>query len=127
MEKMEMTLNEYQERAMSTCMPSCKNFSYMILNLVGEVGELASKVAKDIRREYAHIAYDNLEYYSESDWDMAKTKHAQEIGDCLWMIAGLAEAYGFNLEEIAQMNLDKLAARKAAGTIDGNGDGIYNR
>lgn len=41
-----MQLNEYQERAMATCMPSCDNFSYMMLNLIGEVGELASKVAR---------------------------------------------------------------------------------
>ena len=46
-----MELNEYQQQAMSTCMPSCDNFGYMFLNLVGEVGELASKVAKGIRKE----------------------------------------------------------------------------
>jgi hypothetical protein len=43
------------------------------------------------------------------------------------MIAGLANVYGYTLEEIAQMNLDKLAKRKEAGTIEGEGDGIYNR
>ena len=37
-----MELNEYQKRAMSTCMPSCENISYMLLNLVGEVGEFSS-------------------------------------------------------------------------------------
>jgi hypothetical protein len=31
---------------------------------------------------------------------------------------------GWSLEKVAQMNLDKLSARKEAGTIDGNGDGI---
>jgi hypothetical protein len=31
---------------------------------------------------------------------------------------------GWSLEEVAQQNLEKLAARKQAGTIDGNGDGI---
>lgn len=50
-----MTLNEYQEKAMTTCMPSCENFSYMFLNLVGEVGEFASKVAKAIRKDKAYI------------------------------------------------------------------------
>ena len=54
MEK-QLTLNEYQELAMRTCMQSCNNFSYMMLNLVGEVGELASKVAKDIRKENVRI------------------------------------------------------------------------
>ena len=46
-----MELKEYQEKAMTTCMESCNNFSYMMLNLVGEVGELASKVAKGIRKK----------------------------------------------------------------------------
>ena len=46
-----MELKEYQERAMTTCMPSSNNFSYMFLNLVGEVGEFASKVAKSIRKD----------------------------------------------------------------------------
>lgn len=41
----QLTMNGYQEAAMKTCMPTCDNFSYMMLNLIGEVGELASKVA----------------------------------------------------------------------------------
>ena len=51
-----MTLNEYQKKAMSTCMPSCNNFSYMALNLVGEVGEFVGKVAKAIRKGHISIA-----------------------------------------------------------------------
>ena len=45
-----MQLNEYQQAAMTTCMDSCENISYMLLNLVGEVGEFSSKVAKHIRK-----------------------------------------------------------------------------
>ena len=122
-----MTLNEYQERAMSTCMDSCDNFGYMMLNLVGEVGELASKVAKNIRKGEATIDEAHLFYYKPINWEINRPRQAQEIGDILWMLAGLAKIYGYTLEEIAQMNLDKLQARKQAGTIDGNGDGIYNR
>lgn len=55
----ELTLNEYQRRAMTTCMDSCDNFSYMMLNLVGEVGEFASKIAKHIRKEKAEIVFGN--------------------------------------------------------------------
>lgn len=47
-----MTLNEYQERAMKTCMKTSENFAYMMLNLMGEVGEFASKVAKGIRKNF---------------------------------------------------------------------------
>lgn len=38
-----MTLNEYQQQAMSTCMPESDNLFYMLANLCGEVGEFASK------------------------------------------------------------------------------------
>ena len=34
-----MTLNDYQQRAMTTCLPESENFAYMMLNLVGEVGD----------------------------------------------------------------------------------------
>ena len=128
-----MELNKYQKRAMSTCMPSCENISYMLLNLVGEVGELASKIAKNIRKENVYIGgqqdlkglsklcvyphfIDNME-----DWDEELKK---EAGDILWQLSGLCTVMGWELNDVAKMNLDKLAARKAAGTIDGNGDGI---
>lgn len=127
MDKMEMTLNEYQNKAMTTCMDSCDNFSYMMLNLVGEVGELASKVAKDIRRGTATIEHSHLNFASHAYFEMKRVAQGQELGDILWMLAGLAKVYGYSLEEIARMNLDKLAARKAAGTIEGEGDGIYDR
>ena len=55
-----MTLNEYQVKAMSTCLPSCENFSYMFLNLVGEVGEFAGKMAKHIRKEHYTVVGDVL-------------------------------------------------------------------
>ena len=31
-----MTLNDYQQRAMETCLPESENFAYMMLNLVVE-------------------------------------------------------------------------------------------
>lgn len=122
-----MTLNEYQQQAMSTCTQSCDNFGYMFLNLVGEVGELASEVAKGIRKEEVLLFDNDLRYPRGIDGEIAKVKQIQELGDCLWMIAGLARTYGYSLEEVAQKNLDKLAKRKQAGTIIGDGDGIYNR
>lgn len=32
-----MELNEYQQRAMQTCLPESDNLVYMLANLVGEV------------------------------------------------------------------------------------------
>lgn len=124
-----MTLNEYQDKAMTTCMPSCDNYSYMMLNLVGEVGEFASKVAKAIRSEKIKIkesdisiSLDDLEELLPLDEQLKL-----EAGDIAWQLAGLCKVMGWTFEEVCQANLDKLAKRKQAGTIDGNGDGIYNR
>ena len=50
-----MTLNEYQEKAMGTCLPSCKNFVYMLNGLTAEVGELNDLVAKWVRKGIARI------------------------------------------------------------------------
>ena len=124
-----MDLNQYQEKAMTTCMPSSENFSYMFLNLVGEVGEFASKVAKALRKETGMMDGPNFYYYKYQDEGMPSAKELKEelkkeAGDVLWQLSGLCSVMGWSLEDIAQMNLDKLAARKEAGTIDGNGDGI---
>ena len=35
-----MTIQHYQDRAMSTCMDTCMNPVYMLMNLGAEVGEL---------------------------------------------------------------------------------------
>lgn len=119
-----MELNEYQQKAMTTCMPSSENFSYMLLNLVGEVGEFASKVAKSVRKERLELHYDNPFWLEESFEQEDKDALMLEAGDVLWQLSGLCSVMGWSLEDVAQMNLDKLAARKMAGTIDGNGDGI---
>lgn len=111
-----MELNEYQKQAITTRMRSCDNFSYMMLNLVGEVGEFASKVAKQIRKEEASINGNEL-------WTTMDTGSLMlEAGDVLWQLAGLCDVFGWSLEQVAQANLDKLASRKERGVIDGNGD-----
>lgn len=128
-----MELNDYQKRAMTTCMPSSENFSYMFLNLVGEVGEFASKVAKAIRKEQMQIggivdmgtsSKNDLVFNEFPTCIEQEEELKKEAGDVLWQLSGLCTIMGWSLEDVAQMNLDKLAARKAVGTIDGNGDGI---
>ena len=121
-----MQLNEYQERAMATCMPSCDNFSYMMLNLIGEVGELASKVAKDIRKVNVAVGQgidnDLIPLMPYDEWIERLEEYKKEIGDILWQTAGVCEVLGLTLEESAQGNLAKLASRKERGVIDGDGD-----
>lgn len=126
-----MELKEYQQRAMTTCTNSSRNFSYMMLNLVGEVGELASKVAKAIRKEEVEIGevssqfkkYHNAYYYTDkADAATMEQELMKEAGDCLWQLSGLCSVMGWDLEEVAQMNLDKLASRKERNVIVGDGD-----
>lgn len=117
--KKEMTLNEYQQRALTTCMPSCNNFTYMMLNLVGEVGELAGKIAKTVRKEQTSIVVNNL----DSTDMVAEERQAlyddlkSEAGDIAWQLVGLCHVMGWDFEEVCQGNLDKLSNRKKEGTI----------
>jgi NTP pyrophosphatase (non-canonical NTP hydrolase) len=120
-----MELNEYQKAAMTTCMTSCDNFAYMMLNLVGEVGEFASKVAKAIRRKQMIVFDDDIRFVlgtDEQKQDELFDELKKEAGDIAWQLAGLCQAMGWTLEEVCQQNLDKLASRKQRNVIDGDGD-----
>ena len=122
-----MTLNDYQQQAMTTCMISSQNFSYMFLNLVGEVGEFASKIAKAIRKDRFCINGNELDVYWQTDEEAAEIDRLQkdlqkEAGDILWQLSGLCSVMGWDLEDIARQNLDKLASRKQRNVIDGSGD-----
>jgi len=121
----QLTLDQYQESAMRTCMPSCENFSYMMLNLVGEVGELASKVAKDLRRGdvvLGRIDNDLAPLMPFDAWLDRDEEYQKEAGDILWQLAGLCHVMGWKLNAIGVQNLAKLASRKQRGVIDGDGD-----
>lgn len=127
-----MDLNEYQEKAMTTCMPTSNNIVYMGFNLSAEVGELLGKFAKAIRKDKLILYNDTDE--DEKDFSNAGSTYLstlsfeefdeikKEAGDCLWQIAGVCHVLGLKLNDVAQDNLDKLASRKERGVIDGSGD-----
>ena len=121
-----MELNEYQNKAMATCMPSCDNISYMMLNLVGEIGELASKIAKDIRKTNVVIGHgidnDLVPLMPFDEWIERQEEYKKELGDIMWQAAGVARVFGWDLEDVCKGNLDKLADRKRRDKIDGDGD-----
>lgn len=120
-----MTLSDYQQQAMTTCLPESENFAYMMLNLVGEVGEIAGKVSKYIRKGQASFEGNDLRLYSQGDdnaaWDR-ESDLRKEAGDVLWQLAGLCSVMGWDLEDIARQNLSKLADRKQRGVIASEGD-----
>lgn len=69
------------------------------LGLSGEVGEFNDMIKKWIFHEKG-----------------LEVEHAKkEAGDILWYLAMLCESFGWNLEEIMQMNVDKLKARYPEG------------
>lgn len=103
---------------MTTCLPESENFAYMMLNLAGEVGEIAGKVSKYIRKGRAVIDQNDITLDSHDD----AVEIQKEVGDVLWQLSGLCTVMGWDLEDIARQNLDKLADRKQRGVIASQGD-----
>ena len=102
-------LNNYQMQARKFAIyPERMKIMYPALGLAGEAGEVADKVKKVFR----------------DDRDDAEYRHqiAKEIGDVLWYCAALADDLGYSLQQIAEMNVYKLKARMAMGTLHGDGD-----
>lgn len=124
-----LSLNEYQKKAMSTCLPESDNLFYMLANLVGEVGEFASKAGKHMRKGKLHITTmqrdEEGKILHTQIWNVSDEERKlmlSEIGDILWQTAGLAHVMGVSLEEVAEENLSKLASRKERHVIAGDGD-----
>ena len=123
-----LTLNQYQEQAMTTCTKTSMNPLYMLFMLGEEIGELQGKFSKAIRKGW--LLFVNNEIYvdydcvTEAEYDEWYDLIKKELGDIQWGVAGFAHVMHWPLNDVGQGNLDKLAARKKAGTIVGNGDGI---
>lgn len=106
-----MKFNEYQEKAKDTAVYKAEDaYIYLVLGVAGEAGEVAEKVKKIIRDKNSKI--------EPSD----KKEIAKELGDVLWYVAVLADILGFTLEDIANMNIDKLKSRTKRNMIHGDGD-----
>ena len=69
------------------------------LGLSGEAGEFNDMIKKWV--------------FHEKELDMEHAK--KEAGDILWYVVMLCESFGWNMEEIMQMNVDKLKARYPEG------------
>jgi NTP pyrophosphatase (non-canonical NTP hydrolase) len=79
--------------------------AYTALGLTGEAGEFSEKIKKWIR-----------------DGNLDSRLAAKELGDVLWYLTASARELGYSLQDIAEMNMVKLLARKNAGTLQGSGD-----
>ena len=97
-----MTINEYQKLALTTLNPELKDKDILIngvMGLCGESGEAIDLVKK-------HLAQGH---------ELDKEKLAKELGDIAWYLAETAYAIGYPLEDVLQMNIDKLKKRYPEG------------
>jgi len=97
-----MEANEYQRLAMTTLNPALSHQDVLIngvMGLCGEAGEAIDLVKK-------HLAQGH---------PLDREKLAGELGDVAWYLAETAQAIGYSLEEILQMNIDKLKKRYPDG------------
>ena len=114
-----MTVNEYQEAALTTAVyPEQFRVIYPALGMNGEAGEVADKVKKVIRDTVLLIDAKGAIVLP----DDKRIELAKEIGDVLWYCATMSHDLGFSLEEVAQMNIDKLKSRQERGKLSGSGD-----
>jgi|SRR6185503_5402664 len=87
------------------------NIHYVTLGLVGEAGEIANKVKKQLR--------DNPK---DPFNDEFKIMMFGELGDVMWYVSQMCNELGLDLEGIMEANIDKLESRKERDVLGGSGD-----
>ncbi|MDE5859008.1 MAG: nucleoside triphosphate pyrophosphohydrolase family protein [Oscillospiraceae bacterium] len=97
-----MTVNEYQECALKTLNPELDKKDILINGVMGLCGE--SGEAIDIVKK--HLAQGH---------ELDKEHLAKELGDIAWYLAETTFAIDYLLEDIFQMNIDKLKKRYPQG------------
>ncbi|CAI8881214.1 hypothetical protein EMIT079MI2_300036 [Bacillus sp. IT-79MI2] len=106
-------LNEYQEATLRTW--NRKNdfdrrVSNAALGITGEAGEVADIVNKAI---YHGHGFNPSHCPGEEDGNTHKL--ALELGDIMYYVAVMASEIGYTLQDIAEMNIAKLAKRYPNG------------
>jgi NTP pyrophosphatase (non-canonical NTP hydrolase) len=128
-----LSLDSYQARTADTAIYPGKGtplgLIYCGLKLAGEGGEVAEKIGKAIRDDglVEHVAgmpgIGQTQVYETYDLTPERREALKgELGDVLWYVASAARELGYDLSEVAQANLDKLADRAARGVLGGSGD-----
>lgn len=97
-----MTINDYQEAALRTAnksLTSSQQLQNGLMGLNGEAGEAIDLLKKSLFQGH-QLDVEHM---------------AKELGDVAWYLAVASYSIGYKLEEIFQMNLDKLKARYPDG------------
>lgn len=105
-----IALNQYTDFAKSIWLSGNDDMGLAIatIGMAGETGEVAEKIKKNLMGNKVADTYSN---------DVVK-----ELGDVLYYLTMVAVLHGFTLADVAKVNMEKLSARVAAGTLRGNGD-----
>lgn len=98
----QMTINEYQKAAYRTANQSLTDSQQLQNGLMGLNGESGECI--DILKKHLFQGHDLDKYHI-----------AKELGDVAWYLAVSAQALGFDLETILQMNVEKLKVRYPHG------------
>lgn len=117
-------METYQDKAMVTCMSSCRNAAYAIHGLTAEVGEINDKIAKWVRKGILRVE-NNLLVWNTTDEDVVaeyKRELALQLGNIRWFCSLLALVLGYTDAEVERMHLEEARDRAMRGVIDGNGD-----
>lgn len=111
-----MQFDEYQKksRVTATYPRLGENHVYPTLGLVSEAGEVADKIKKLMRDKRIEVPV-----AIDAD-DRGEIK--KELGDVLWYVAQLATELGFDLDDVANDNLNKLYSRLERDRLSGSGD-----
>ena len=97
-----MTVNEYQQLAMTTLNPQLSKKEVLINGVMGLCGE--SGEAIDIVKK--HLAQGH---------DLDREGLIKELGDIAWYLAETATALDVSLEEVLERNIEKLRKRYPEG------------
>ena len=113
-----MTLDEYEADAMQTAIyPDA--LLYPVMGLMGEAGEIAEKVKKYYRDNAMSVSCEDAVEEIPAEVRMSI---ACELGDVLWYVTAIASDIGYDLEEVAMLNLEKLQDRQSRDVLTGSGD-----
>ena len=93
-----MTINEYQQLAMTTLNPALSKKDVLINGVMGLCGE--SGEAIDIVKKWLAQGH-----------ELDKEKLAKELGDICWYLAETATALDLSLQDIMAANIEKLKKR----------------
>ena len=97
-----MTINDYQKEALRTEQGMTKDFPRLLNGLMGLCGEAGETI--DLMKKHLYQGH-----------DLDREHMAKELGDVAWYIAISADALGYDLETVLEMNVDKLRKRYPHG------------